>query len=144
VSEPIIVSEVTYTNRVETPHEYTYDEILELFPDGDGSLVNPLLRRCQKYEQALADAEARVRELNEQLAEANERIRDLHDGLETARANNDALRLQISELTEQLAAKRSPSSVPPHMEIGPHGAQRCYQCGTWIFSYPCQYCGHER
>ena len=30
--------------------EYSDEEILDLFPDGDGSLVNPLLRRAQRAE----------------------------------------------------------------------------------------------
>ena len=43
--------------------EYTDDTILELFPDGDGSLVNPLLRRAQA-------AEAEIERLRGQLTDA--------------------------------------------------------------------------
>lgn len=41
--------------------EYTDDEILDLFPDDEGSLVNRLLRRAQK-------AEAEVERLRAELA----------------------------------------------------------------------------
>ena len=52
---------VTVREIVQQPLKYQDrfwcdDEILNLFPDGDGSLVNPLLRRAQA-------AEARVKEL---------------------------------------------------------------------------------
>lgn len=47
--------------------EYTDDTILELFPDGDGSLVNPLLRRAQA-------AEAEIERLREELAVAEHQV----------------------------------------------------------------------
>ena len=36
-----------------TTRNWTYEEILEIFDDGDGTLVNPLVRRCQALEAAL-------------------------------------------------------------------------------------------
>ena len=36
-----------------TTRNWTYEEILAIFDDGDGSLVNPLVRRCQALEAAL-------------------------------------------------------------------------------------------
>lgn len=49
MSEPIKTLElVRSTERVE--RAWTYADMLKTFPDGDGSLVNPLVRRCQDYE----------------------------------------------------------------------------------------------
>ena len=48
--EPIRTRETTTRTEPAPDREWTYDEILKLFPDDDGSLVNPLVRRCQQYE----------------------------------------------------------------------------------------------
>jgi hypothetical protein len=50
----ITVTESHVTKREEKERFYSDDEILDLFPDGDGSLVNPLLRRAQQAEAELA------------------------------------------------------------------------------------------
>lgn len=45
---------------------WSYDRILEIFPDGDNDdLVNPLVRRCQQYEKE-------IERLRKELAEALE------------------------------------------------------------------------
>jgi hypothetical protein len=50
MSKPIIIINREAIQYEEVTEEWDYDKILELFPDGDGSLVNPLVRRCQQYE----------------------------------------------------------------------------------------------
>ncbi len=50
---PIVTHEPIPARTQYRDKEWTYEEILELFPDGDGSLVNPLLRRCQALEKEL-------------------------------------------------------------------------------------------
>lgn len=46
--------------------QHTYEELLETFRDGDGSVVNPLVRRCQSHE-------AEIARLNAALAAAHDR-----------------------------------------------------------------------
>ena len=52
---PITTSEPVSRPSAWTTKDWTYEEILRDFPDGDGSLVNPLVRRCQQLEAALQD-----------------------------------------------------------------------------------------
>jgi hypothetical protein len=49
-NKPIIITSQEAVRYEEVIKEWSYEEILDLFPDGDGSLVNPLVRRCQEYE----------------------------------------------------------------------------------------------
>lgn len=69
MSEPkgIMVTEIKACQYEERQRFWSDDEILELFPDGDGSLVNPLLRRAQA-------AEAEVERLLADNAEQRDRI----------------------------------------------------------------------
>jgi len=69
MSEPIIIINREAIQYEEVTEEWSYDKILELFPDGDGSLVNPLVRRCQKYEAKI-----------EQLCNIEEDLRNLPSG----------------------------------------------------------------
>ncbi len=55
------------TGYVRREKFWTDEEILDLFPDGDISLVNPLLRRAQAAEQRLAALQS---EVERQLLEA--------------------------------------------------------------------------
>jgi len=50
MAKGVTVSETEYTSRRDVERFYSDDEIAELFPDGDGSLVAPLLRRAQAAE----------------------------------------------------------------------------------------------
>ena len=50
MAKGITVRETEYTSRRDVERFYSDDEIAELFPDGDGSLVSPLLRRAQAAE----------------------------------------------------------------------------------------------
>ena len=50
MSKPITVLERKPVETELVEREYTYEELLELFPDGGESIVNPLVRRCQEYE----------------------------------------------------------------------------------------------
>ncbi len=50
VSKPITALERKPVETELVEREYTYEELLELFPDGGESIVNPLVRRCQEYE----------------------------------------------------------------------------------------------
>ena len=50
MSEPIVTREREWTEYKDVEERWTYDQILEVFPDGDGSLVNSLVRRCQALE----------------------------------------------------------------------------------------------
>ena len=60
MAEPIRVNE-TRAMRYETVvKEWTYDDLLDLFSDDDGNLVAPLVRRCQQYEQEIADLKAKL------------------------------------------------------------------------------------
>ena len=53
MSKPITVLERKPVETELVEREYTYEELLELFPDGGESIVNPLVRRCQEYEAAI-------------------------------------------------------------------------------------------
>ncbi len=50
MSKPITVLERKPVETELVEREYTYEELLELFPDGGESIVNPLVLRCQEYE----------------------------------------------------------------------------------------------
>ena len=50
MSKPITVLERKPVETELVEREYTHEELLELFPDGGESIVNPLVRRCQEYE----------------------------------------------------------------------------------------------
>ena len=54
MSVPIITSITRATGWITTEESQTYEEILADFSDGDGSLVNALVRRCQALEAELA------------------------------------------------------------------------------------------
>ena len=53
MSKPITVLKRKPVETELVEREYTYEELLELFPDGGESIVNPLVRRCQEYEAAI-------------------------------------------------------------------------------------------
>ena len=53
MSKPITVLERKPVETELVEREYTYEELLELFPDGGESIVNPLVRRCQEYEEEI-------------------------------------------------------------------------------------------
>ena len=53
VSQPITVLKRKPVETELVEREYTYEELLELFPDGGESIVNPLVRRCQEYEEEI-------------------------------------------------------------------------------------------
>lgn len=65
MSKPIIITHRQAVHYEEVIEEWSYDKILELFPDGDGSLVNPLVRRCQEYEEI-------IKQLTDKLGQTNE------------------------------------------------------------------------
>ena len=64
MSKPITVLERKPVETELVEREYTYEELLEMFPDGGESIVNPLVRRCQEYEAEI-----------EQLQNENRRMR---------------------------------------------------------------------
>ena len=53
MSNPIMVRDHKLVCEPAPDKPWTYEEMLDLFPDGDGSLVNPLVRRCQEYEREI-------------------------------------------------------------------------------------------
>lgn len=66
--EPIITRESKCVAWEHPQRHWSYDEILELFPDGDDSLVNPLVRRCQKYEAQIREWRVAFAELENERA----------------------------------------------------------------------------
>lgn len=60
MAEPICVQETRSLGYETVTKEWTYDDLLELFCDDDGDLVAPLVRRCQAYEQEIADLKAQL------------------------------------------------------------------------------------
>lgn len=50
MGSPVVIKETVTSATVTKDIQYTYEELLDIFPDGDGSIVNPLVRRCQQYE----------------------------------------------------------------------------------------------
>jgi len=64
MSEPVRVQETRSKGYETVTKEWTYDELLELFcVEGaceDGNVVAPLVRRCQSYEQEIADLKAKL------------------------------------------------------------------------------------
>ena len=71
MSEPIKVKSIVVTERQEIEETWTYESLLELFDDNDGSVVAPLIRRCQEYESQLETADSRTTALQAD----NERLR---------------------------------------------------------------------
>jgi len=63
MAKGISVLETEYTSQREVERFYSDDEIAELFPDGDGSLVGPLLRRAQAAEAEIERLRAIVDQL---------------------------------------------------------------------------------
>ena len=72
MSEPIVTHELSPRLYMKRRCEYSYDQLLELFHD-DGNLVKPLVMRCIKYEEALADQDRCTGRLRAE----NQRLRDL-------------------------------------------------------------------
>ncbi len=66
-SRPISVTETEAREFRTVDREYTYEELLELFDDG--TLVKPLVLRCQDYEQQLAAKDAEIERLREVVRE---------------------------------------------------------------------------
>jgi hypothetical protein len=78
MDEPIVIRTKKAKSYETVSESWTYEKMLDIFPDGDESLVNPLVRRCQQLEaevewlrEALlseqcksADNDARLRDLN--------------------------------------------------------------------------------
>lgn len=60
MNSPIRVREIENRPATYVDREYTYEELLETFPDGGTDVVNPLVRRCQEYEGRIAKLETEV------------------------------------------------------------------------------------
>lgn len=50
MGEPIVIVNREPVEYKDVENSWTYERILELFPDGNTDLVNPLVRRCQAHE----------------------------------------------------------------------------------------------
>lgn len=74
MSTPITVLERKPVETELVEREYTYEELLEMFPDGGESIVNPLVRRCQEYEAEIERLKARLREQTLQTQQTAEQI----------------------------------------------------------------------
>lgn len=84
----IKVKESREVERVEEEVEYTYEEIRELFPDNEGSLVNRLLNRVEELElrielgkvgdnEKLAEEVVSLRARNEELRRVIDQFKDV-------------------------------------------------------------------
>lgn len=60
MAEPIRVNETRAVRYETVAKEWTYDDLLDLFPDDEGNLIAPLVRRCQQYEQEIADLKSQL------------------------------------------------------------------------------------
>ena len=63
MSDPIITTMRESVGWRDTQLTYTYDELIDLFPDADGSIANALVRRCQTHEAVIAAQEKQIAEL---------------------------------------------------------------------------------
>ena len=63
MSEPIRTKESRTVRTEFVEQEWTYEELIELFPDEGDSVVNPLVRRCQQYEAEIERLRALVDDL---------------------------------------------------------------------------------
>ncbi len=57
MSKPIITQVQEAIGYKTVEEEWTYDRLIELFPDDGTSCVNPLVRRCQEYEKRIEELE---------------------------------------------------------------------------------------
>lgn len=88
MNEPIRTPEhrTIWEERPLPDKEWTYEEILNLFPDGDGSLVNPLVRRCQQHEQEIERLRAADAYHRETIGKCNAHIQEQEVEIERLRA----------------------------------------------------------
>lgn len=134
MNQPIITRESHPIGYRETTREWTYDDILDIFPDDDGSLVNPLVRRCQKYEEEIERLRA-VEEahLHSSADDANT-IADYqarHEtSLEVIRARErqvEAQRVEIERLRDAMTTLRGIIAEKLHL-------RRCHDCGLEFYA----------
>ena len=50
MSQPISVQETEFVKTEQVTRQYSYEELLDLFGNDDGSVVVALVERCQKFE----------------------------------------------------------------------------------------------
>lgn len=115
VGEPIVTREAVSLGYKHEERAWTYDEILDLFPDGDGSLVNPLVRRCQQYE---AEIERLREQLSEKLADPASPSQSSHwDGcwrVHPKCAEYHATHFLAHAFGEEAARQGDPENANPH------------------------------
>ena len=128
MSTPITVLERKPVETELVEREYTYEELLEMFPDGGESIVNPLVRRCQEYEAEIEQLQNEnqrrcVEEKMMKLLSANAEIDRLHkviDGiLESKRYADDVVAEQyitIQQLTAENEKLWNELAVYKHRE----------------------------
>jgi chromosome segregation ATPase len=72
--------------------QHTYEELLETFRDGDGSVVNPLVRRCQSHEAEIARLTAALAAANEECERLRGEYKALNRQLAVAKKIFDSCR----------------------------------------------------
>jgi hypothetical protein len=95
----VTVKDVEYQNRVEVEKFYSDEEILDLFPDDEGSLVNALLRRAQAAENDNWDLREHLKVPNP----ARDFVNECNDILKLKNNNIELLQGIIANLCAELA-----------------------------------------
>ena len=70
MSQPISVQETEFIKTEKVTRQYTYDELLDLFGDDDGSVVVALVLRCQKFEAEVERLQTEIRALRKVMLDA--------------------------------------------------------------------------
>ena len=115
MSKPITVLERKPVETELVEREYTYEELLELFPDGGESIVNPLVRRCQEYEAAIEQLQKDRSRSENELDRLREWVAAVEDGYDKQKAEIERLRTENKRLRAKVWLRhtaRNPSWVP--------------------------------
>ena len=92
MSKPITVLERKPVETELVEREYTYEELIELFPDGGESIVNPLVRRCQEYEEEIERLKKDRSRSENELDRLREWVAAVEDGYDKQKAEIERLK----------------------------------------------------
>lgn len=109
---------------------------------GMSAIVASLQLENDQLRQKLAAAEAVVERLQSLSDAVSAYTRNGYGG-ESATMDMERENVKATACLHEAIVTQQSGTIPRHLEVSPNGAQRCYHCDQWIFSYPCGFCGYE-